>query len=140
MIVREAKVSDATGIALVYVESWRTTYKNILPSNFLMNLSYKRREAMFYKFKKGICCIKLLEFVLITRWEIYMRVLLELIRIIIMFAIVGSALGYLLENIYLEMGIHPEKLGSIGFIAIFVLFFVLYRNKLQFSGWYKGKG
>ncbi|MEK4084373.1 hypothetical protein [Psychrobacillus sp. FSL K6-1415] len=69
-----------------------------------------------------------------------MSVLLELIRIIIMFAIVGSALGYLLKNIYLEMGIHPEKLGSIGFIAIFVLFFVLYRNKLQFSGWYKGKG
>jgi hypothetical protein len=74
------------------------------------------------------------------RWENDMRVLLELIRIIIMFAIVGSVLGYLLENIYFEMGIDPEKLGAIGFIAIFVMFFVLYRNKLQFSGWYKGKG
>ena len=33
-----------------------------------------------------------------------------------------------------------EKYGWMGFIAIILLFFVLYRNKLQFSGWYKGKG
>jgi len=25
-------------------------------------------------------------------------------------------------------------------IAAFILFFVLYRNRLQFSGWYKGSG
>ncbi|MEK3981309.1 hypothetical protein MKY37_20060 [Psychrobacillus sp. FSL K6-2836] len=69
-----------------------------------------------------------------------MRTLLELIRIIILFAIVGSAIGYFLIYIYLEMGIDTEKYGLIVFVAIFILFFVLYRNKLQFSGWYKGKG
>lgn len=47
MRVREAKISDATGIALVHVESWRTTYKSILPKEFLMNLSYKRREQFW---------------------------------------------------------------------------------------------
>lgn len=44
MRVREAKVSDARGIAFVHVESWKTTYKNILPKEFLMNLSFKSRE------------------------------------------------------------------------------------------------
>ncbi|QUG42028.1 GNAT family N-acetyltransferase [Psychrobacillus sp. INOP01] len=47
MRVREAIVSDAAGIALVHVESWRTTYKNILPNKFLLNLSYKRRELFW---------------------------------------------------------------------------------------------
>ncbi|WP_419958867.1 hypothetical protein [Psychrobacillus sp. BM2] len=69
-----------------------------------------------------------------------MRTLLELIRIIVLFAIVGSALGYFINYFYLEMGLETEKYGLIVFIAIFILFFVLYRNKLQFSGWYKGKG
>lgn len=69
-----------------------------------------------------------------------MRMLLEFIRIIVLFAIVGSALGYFINYIYLEMELETEKYGLIVFIAIFILFFVLYRNKLQFSGWYKGKG
>ena len=69
-----------------------------------------------------------------------MRVLLELIRIIFIFAFVGSILGYFFENVYLEIGVDTEKYGWMGFIAILILMFVLYRNKLQFSGWYKGKG
>lgn len=68
-----------------------------------------------------------------------MRVLLELIRIIVICAIVGGTLGYFLKNVYLEIGIDIEKYGWMGFISIFILIFVLYRNKLQFSGWYKGK-
>lgn len=47
MIVREAKVSDAAGIAFVHVESWKTTYQNILPKEFLTNLSYKSREQFW---------------------------------------------------------------------------------------------
>lgn len=31
----------------MHVESWRTTYKSILPKEFLMNLSYKRREQFW---------------------------------------------------------------------------------------------
>lgn len=69
-----------------------------------------------------------------------MRVLLELIRIIVIFAIVGGSLGYLLKNAYLEIGIDTGKYSWMGFISIFILIFVLYRNKLQFSGWYNGKG
>jgi len=38
------------------------------------------------------------------------------------------------------MGIDTEKYGWLVFLAIFLLIFVLYRNKLQFSGWYKGAG
>lgn len=33
-----------------------------------------------------------------------------------------------------------ESYSWLGGLAIFVLLFVLYRNKFQFSGWYKGKG
>ena len=69
-----------------------------------------------------------------------MRTLLELIRIIFLSTIVGSIFFYIINYIYLEMGIDTEKFGFIVFTAIFILFFVLYRNKLQFSGWYKGKG
>lgn len=47
MIVREAKVSDAAGIAFVHVESWKTSYQNILPKEFLTNLSYKSREQFW---------------------------------------------------------------------------------------------
>jgi GNAT superfamily N-acetyltransferase len=42
--IRKAVISDAEGISKVHVDSWRTTYKNILSSEFLASLSYKRRE------------------------------------------------------------------------------------------------
>lgn len=46
MYVRKAKEEDAQGIAKVSVDSWRTTYKGIIPDEFLTNLSYdKRTEA-----------------------------------------------------------------------------------------------
>lgn len=69
-----------------------------------------------------------------------MRVLLELIRIIVIFVIIGGIFGSLLDNVYSAIGTDTKKYGWLGFIAILILFFVLYRNKLQFSGWYKGKG
>ncbi|SFA70000.1 MULTISPECIES: hypothetical protein [unclassified Bacillus (in: firmicutes)] len=69
-----------------------------------------------------------------------MRFLLELIRIIVIFVIFGGLFGSLLENVYLVVGTDTNNYGWIGSIAILILFFVVYRNKLQFSGWYKGKG
>ncbi|GGA48936.1 hypothetical protein [Psychrobacillus lasiicapitis] len=69
-----------------------------------------------------------------------MRVLLELIRIILLFAIVGGILGNFIGYAYLEMGINTEKHGWMGFTSVFILLVVLYRNKWQFSGWYVGKG
>ncbi|WP_306428702.1 hypothetical protein [Robertmurraya siralis] len=42
MIIREATLSDAEGIAKVHVDSWRTTYKGIVSDVFLEQLSYKK--------------------------------------------------------------------------------------------------
>jgi len=67
-----------------------------------------------------------------------MKILLEMLRLIFLFAIIGGIFGYVLEEVYESIGSHPGKYSWMGFVAILILFFVLYRNKLQFSGWYKG--
>ncbi|SES06978.1 hypothetical protein [Psychrobacillus sp. OK032] len=67
-------------------------------------------------------------------------IFLELIRILFIMAIVVGILGYIVGNVYLEIGTDIDKYGWMTYIAILTLIFVLYRNKLQFSGWYKGKG
>lgn len=69
-----------------------------------------------------------------------MRVLLELLRIIFIFAILGTLLGAIPHMIYLNIGIDTETYGWKPMIGVFIIIFVLYRNKLQFSGWYTGKG
>ena len=47
MLIREARASDAASIAKVHVDSWRTTYANILPSELLDSLSYAERERLW---------------------------------------------------------------------------------------------
>lgn len=47
MQIRQAQAKDAAGIAKVHVDSWRTTYKNILPAEFLKNLSYEQRTTLW---------------------------------------------------------------------------------------------
>lgn len=71
--------------------------------------------------------------------KLEMRTLLELLRIIIIFVLLGGLGGAILRKIYTinEVTGNYSWLGS---LAIFVILFVLYRNKLQFSGWYEGKG
>jgi ribosomal protein S18 acetylase RimI-like enzyme len=49
MIIRKARLSDAQGIAKVHVDCWRTTYKNIIPSEFLEKLSYDERTDLWVK-------------------------------------------------------------------------------------------
>lgn len=49
MIIREALIEDAQGIARVHVDSWRTTYKGIIPENFLKNLTYEQRTELWEK-------------------------------------------------------------------------------------------
>ncbi|WP_042147794.1 GNAT family N-acetyltransferase [Paucisalibacillus sp. EB02] len=47
MSVRRAVMADAQGIAKVHVDSWRSTYKNIIPDSFLKNLSYDKRTELW---------------------------------------------------------------------------------------------
>lgn len=44
MLIREATVADAEGIARVHVESWRTTYKGLVSEAFLSQLSVEQRK------------------------------------------------------------------------------------------------
>lgn len=71
--------------------------------------------------------------------QLLMRVLLELLRIIIILGLLGGVIWTVIENIY-TLNAATERYSWLGMIAIFILLFVLYRNKLQFSGWYTGKG
>jgi GNAT superfamily N-acetyltransferase len=45
--IRTAKTDDVWAIARVHVESWRTTYKGVLPSDFLTALSYEQRAELW---------------------------------------------------------------------------------------------
>ena len=67
------------------------------------------------------------------------RLFLELIRIMALFSILGSFMGALLRLIYKSFGINIDQStgGWLVSLSIFMLFFLLYRNKLQFSGFYK---
>jgi ribosomal protein S18 acetylase RimI-like enzyme len=47
MIVREATLDDAPGIARVSVDTWRTAYRGIIPDSVLRSLSYEEREERF---------------------------------------------------------------------------------------------
>ncbi|MEF2093259.1 GNAT family N-acetyltransferase [Bacillus sp. CFBP9009] len=49
MLIRQATVADAEAIAIVHVDCWRTTYKEIMPSDFLDNLSYEKRKDIWIK-------------------------------------------------------------------------------------------
>lgn len=39
IIMREARLEDATAIAKVYIKGWRTTYPGIVPEDYLANMS-----------------------------------------------------------------------------------------------------
>lgn len=47
MKIRIATHSDANRIAKVHVDSWRTTYKGIIPDDFLNKLSYEKRTELW---------------------------------------------------------------------------------------------
>jgi GNAT superfamily N-acetyltransferase len=47
MIIREANQSDASGIAKVHVDCWRSTYDGIVPADFLADLSYDESERFW---------------------------------------------------------------------------------------------
>lgn len=47
MHIRKATLQDAEAIARVHVDSWKTTYKGIIPDDFLNNLSYTQRTDLW---------------------------------------------------------------------------------------------
>ena len=47
MKIRQAVLKDAPGIAKVHVDSWRTTYKEIIPGSYLNDLSYDERTDLW---------------------------------------------------------------------------------------------
>ncbi|MFI8492534.1 hypothetical protein ACIGC1_06440 [Peribacillus butanolivorans] len=70
------------------------------------------------------------------------RVILELLRIVAIIFILGSLMGALVNLIYAGMEINVDNTTGGWFVgvAILIILFVFYRNRLQFSGIYKGKG
>jgi hypothetical protein len=47
-LIRPAHLDDAPGIARVHVDSWRTTYKGVIPDTILANLSYEARTQQWH--------------------------------------------------------------------------------------------
>lgn len=68
-----------------------------------------------------------------------MKTFLELLRILFILGMLFALGWVIIGNIYTIYDA-TESYSWHGAIAILLLIFVLYRNKLQFSGWYKGKG
>lgn len=69
-----------------------------------------------------------------------MGLILEMIRIIVIFGILGALFSTVLSEIYMGIGVNLSNSGWWSSFGILLLIFVLYRNKIQFSGWYNGKG
>lgn len=47
MPIRRAHVADAPAIAKVHVDGWRSTYRGLVPDDFLASLSYAQREQLW---------------------------------------------------------------------------------------------
>ncbi|PYZ96861.1 GNAT family N-acetyltransferase [Alteribacter lacisalsi] len=47
MLIRQAVKGDETGIARVHIDSWKETYKGIIPDIVLENRSYEEKEQMW---------------------------------------------------------------------------------------------
>jgi GNAT superfamily N-acetyltransferase len=45
--VRRARATDGAGIARVHVDSWRTTYRGIVPDDYLAHRSYERQGQLW---------------------------------------------------------------------------------------------
>ena len=49
MLIREATHIDIPALSKVHVDTWKTTYKDIIPDEYLANLSYERREKGWHQ-------------------------------------------------------------------------------------------
>ncbi|MFF2875909.1 hypothetical protein ACFVR2_06245 [Gottfriedia sp. NPDC057991] len=69
-----------------------------------------------------------------------MGLILELIRIIVIFGVLGALFSTVISEAYMKIGVNLSNSGWWSSFGILILISVLYRNKFQFSGWYNGKG
>lgn len=68
-----------------------------------------------------------------------MRILLEFIRMFFLLIIFYFISGNIIVRTYQKLGMkYSNTYGIMMTISILIIFTILYRNKLQFSGWYKG--
>ncbi len=68
-----------------------------------------------------------------------MKIFLELIRILFIFIVFGFLMWGVVKLIYSTLQTNIDNdIGWFPGIAIYIILFVLYRNKLQFSGFYEG--
>ncbi|PGM51076.1 hypothetical protein [Bacillus sp. AFS053548] len=72
--------------------------------------------------------------------SVSLGLILEVIRIILIFGLLGALFSTVVSEIYNELGVNLTHTGWWCYFGILVLLFVMYRNKIQFSGWYNGKG
>lgn len=49
MLIRQAVPEDAKSIAKVHIDTWKSTYRGIVPDEYLAGMSYERREAFWEK-------------------------------------------------------------------------------------------
>lgn len=50
MKIRKATKEDIKGISRVYVDSWRTTYRGLVPDEYLAGLAYEKAEKRWIDF------------------------------------------------------------------------------------------
>ncbi|QRG66302.1 hypothetical protein [Brevibacillus choshinensis] len=68
-----------------------------------------------------------------------MGFLLEIVRIVLLMILFGAALSAMLHQVYALLGFDSVNGWLLG-LAIYLWVFLLFRNKWQFAGWYKGRG
>lgn len=65
---------------------------------------------------------------------------LELLRVVLIVFILNAVLTYVISVVYHLLGIPISLIGStLVFVATLIVAFMLYRNKFQFHGFYRGK-
>ena len=52
MILRKAEINDVAGITIVHIETWRTTYKGIVPDEIIQNLSSREKDEKWSQMLK----------------------------------------------------------------------------------------
>ncbi|WP_245830982.1 hypothetical protein [Sediminibacillus massiliensis] len=67
-----------------------------------------------------------------------LRIILELLRICFIFLLLGGLIWQLIGGLY-TINSPTAQYSWLAGLGVLLLLFVVYRNRWQFSGWYKGE-